>query len=107
MLLAAVRLLDGRSPPDRAMQPVAAPPLPQLMPIQRAEDERAPLVEEDAWSPRNATPGAAEGAGGLPFPWVVTLASVLIFTIVVDIIGNLLVVISVLRNRKLRKAGRA
>uniref|UniRef100_A0A8C5CMN0 Uncharacterized protein n=1 Tax=Gadus morhua TaxID=8049 RepID=A0A8C5CMN0_GADMO len=59
--------------------------------------------------PRDAAGGRASptAAGGRPFPWVVTLASVLIFTIVVDIIGNLLVVISVLRNRKLRKAGRA
>ncbi|XP_067851898.1 melatonin receptor type 1A-like [Heptranchias perlo] len=41
-------------------------------------------------------------------PWVIsTLASVLIFTIVVDILGNLLVVVSVFRNKKLRKAGNA
>uniref|UniRef100_A0A4W6CEI5 G-protein coupled receptors family 1 profile domain-containing protein n=1 Tax=Lates calcarifer TaxID=8187 RepID=A0A4W6CEI5_LATCA len=40
------------------------------------------------------------------FPWVVTLlAGVLITTIVVDVIGNLLVIVSVFRNRKLRKAG--
>ncbi|MBN3287557.1 MR1BB protein, partial [Polyodon spathula] len=38
--------------------------------------------------------------------WAVTaLASVLIFTTVVDILGNLLVIIAVLRNRKLRNAG--
>lgn len=46
------------------------------------------------------------GKGELHFPWVATtLASVLITTIVVDILGNLLVIISVFRNRKLRKAG--
>lgn len=39
--------------------------------------------------------------------WAVTaLASVLIFTTVVDVLGNLLVVVSVLRNRKLRNAGK-
>ncbi|XP_014348038.1 melatonin receptor type 1B-B isoform X2 [Latimeria chalumnae] len=38
--------------------------------------------------------------------WVVTaLASVLIFTTVVDILGNILVVIAVFRNRKLRNSG--
>lgn len=34
-----------------------------------------------------------------------TLASVLIFTIVVDILGNVLVILSVYRNKKLRNAG--
>ncbi|XP_018098666.1 melatonin receptor type 1A [Xenopus laevis] len=39
-------------------------------------------------------------------PWVPTaLAAILIFTIVVDILGNLLVILSVFRNRKLRNAG--
>ncbi|XP_061107873.1 melatonin receptor type 1A-A [Conger conger] len=39
-------------------------------------------------------------------PWVATtLGSFLIFTIVVDILGNLLVIFSVYRNRKLRNAG--
>lgn len=33
------------------------------------------------------------------------LASVLIFTIVVDILGNVLVILSVYRNKKLRNAG--
>lgn len=33
------------------------------------------------------------------------LASVLIFTIVVDILGNVLVILSVFRNKKLRNAG--
>ncbi|MEQ2285207.1 Melatonin receptor type 1B-B [Ameca splendens] len=37
--------------------------------------------------------------------WVIAiLASVLIFTTVVDVLGNLLVIISVFRNRKLRNA---
>lgn len=41
------------------------------------------------------------------FPWVVTLlSSVLITTIIVDVLGNLLVIVSVFRNRKLRKAGK-
>ncbi|KAG9272606.1 melatonin receptor type 1A isoform X1 [Astyanax mexicanus] len=39
-------------------------------------------------------------------PWVsTTLGSVLIFTIIVDILGNLLVIFSVYRNKKLRNAG--
>ncbi|MEE6473020.1 hypothetical protein FKM82_009814, partial [Ascaphus truei] len=40
--------------------------------------------------------------------WLVTaLSSVLIFTTVVDILGSLLVIISVLKNRKLRNSGNA
>ncbi|KAM9192922.1 melatonin receptor type 1A [Mergus octosetaceus] len=39
-------------------------------------------------------------------PWVTsTLAAILIFTIVVDLLGNLLVILSVYRNKKLRNAG--
>ncbi|CAL8277540.1 unnamed protein product [Arctogadus glacialis] len=38
--------------------------------------------------------------------WVIaTLASILIFTTVVDVLGNLLVIVSVYRNRKLRNSG--
>ncbi|XP_059694522.1 melatonin receptor type 1B isoform X3 [Haemorhous mexicanus] len=46
-------------------------------------------------------------AAGAPRPaWVVpVLSSVLIFTTVVDILGNLLVILSVFRNRKLRNSG--
>lgn len=56
--------------------------------------------------------GSAEreaAAGGAPRPaWVVTaLSSVLIFTTVVDILGNLLVIVSVFKNRKLRNSGKA
>lgn len=40
-------------------------------------------------------------------PWVATtLGSFLIFTVVVDILGNLLVIFSVYRNKKLRNAGK-
>ncbi|KAK2520983.1 Mtnr1a [Columba livia] len=46
----------------------------------------------------------AEGASRRP-PWVTsTLAAILIFTIVVDLLGNLLVILSVYRNKKLRNA---
>ncbi|TWW74658.1 Melatonin receptor type 1B-B [Takifugu flavidus] len=46
---------------------------------------------------------AAEGSARPA--WVIgILASVLIFTTVVDVLGNLLVIISVFRNRKLRNA---
>ncbi|CAM9611150.1 unnamed protein product [Bubo scandiacus] len=49
---------------------------------------------------------AERGAAGLPRPaWVAAvLSSVLIFTTVVDILGNLLVVVSVFKNRKLRNS---
>lgn len=48
---------------------------------------------------------AAEGS--VRPAWVIgILASVLIFTTVVDVLGNLLVIISVFRNRKLRNAGK-
>ncbi|XP_012689797.2 melatonin receptor type 1A-like [Clupea harengus] len=58
--------------------------------------------------PLRNTSSQEGGKGELHFPWVATtLASVLITTIVVDILGNLLVIISVFRNRKLRKAGNA
>ncbi|GAA6099290.1 melatonin receptor type 1A-A [Tachysurus ichikawai] len=41
-------------------------------------------------------------------PWITTtLGCFLIFTIVVDILGNLLVIFSVYRNKKLRNAGLA
>lgn len=35
-----------------------------------------------------------------------TLAAILIFTIVADVVGNALVILSVYRNKKLRNAGR-
>ncbi|XP_048885802.1 melatonin receptor type 1A-like [Brienomyrus brachyistius] len=51
---------------------------------------------------------ADEGTEDPRFPWAVSvLATVLITTIVVDILGNFLVILSVLRNKKLRKAGNA
>lgn len=80
--------------------------LPQLMPL----EEHEPTAVEGTMVPGNATTAGEEGAPGeqhQSFPWVETvLASVLITTIVVDVIGNLLVIVSVFRNRKLRKAGR-
>lgn len=49
----------------------------------------------------------AVGEGSVRPAWVIgILASVLIFTTVVDVLGNLLVIISVFRNRKLRNAGK-
>uniref|UniRef100_A0A8C6WTH9 G-protein coupled receptors family 1 profile domain-containing protein n=1 Tax=Neogobius melanostomus TaxID=47308 RepID=A0A8C6WTH9_9GOBI len=47
----------------------------------------------------------ATRAMGRPAWAVSTLAAVLIFTTVVDVLGNLLVIVAVLRNRKLRNAG--
>ncbi|XP_062855712.1 melatonin receptor type 1A-like [Trichomycterus rosablanca] len=56
---------------------------------------------------RNSSSSSGNGETS-SFPWTVTvLASVLITTIVVDVLGNLLVIVSVFRNRKLRKAGNA
>lgn len=80
--------------------------LPQLMSL----EDHEPTMVEGTLVPRNSTPAGEEGAPGhhhQSFPWAVTLlAGVLITTIVVDVIGNLLVIVSVFRNRKLRKAGR-
>ncbi|XP_059537094.1 melatonin receptor type 1A [Myotis daubentonii] len=51
-------------------------------------------------------PGGGGGAAGPRPSWLAsTLAFILIFTIVVDILGNLLVILSVYRNKKLRNAG--
>lgn len=81
--------------------------LPQLMSL----EDHEPTMVEGTLVPRNTTPAGEEGAPGQQhqsFPWVVTvLAGVLITTIVVDVIGNLLVIVSVFRNRKLRKAGKS
>lgn len=57
----------------------------------------------------NASQPVPGGDGARPQPsWLASaLACVLIFTIVVDILGNLLVILSVYRNKKLRNAGRA
>lgn len=61
---------------------------------------------EGTGSPLSNTSSEDGGTRELDFPWVATtLASVLITTIIVDIFGNLLVIISVFRNRNLRKAG--
>uniref|UniRef100_A0A8D0WJ53 Melatonin receptor type 1A n=1 Tax=Sus scrofa TaxID=9823 RepID=A0A8D0WJ53_PIG len=50
-------------------------------------------------------PGGGEGARTRPSWLVSALALILIFTIVVDVLGNLLVILSVYRNKKLRNAG--
>jgi hypothetical protein len=48
------------------------------------------------------------GEGNTRPAWVIaTLASILIFTTVVDVLGNLLVIVSVFRNRKLRNSGKS
>ncbi|XP_041758032.1 melatonin receptor type 1A-like [Coregonus clupeaformis] len=64
---------------------------------------------EGTVAPRNSSSqGDGGDSEGHPDPLAVTLlATVLIITIVVDILGNLLVILSVFRNRKLRKAGNA
>uniref|UniRef100_A0A3B1IIX9 Uncharacterized protein n=1 Tax=Astyanax mexicanus TaxID=7994 RepID=A0A3B1IIX9_ASTMX len=60
---------------------------------------------------RNSVPRRERNAcgqrGAQRPPWVATtLGCFLIFTIVVDILGNLLVIFSVYRNKKLRNAGK-
>uniref|UniRef100_A0A3Q3L1H8 Melatonin receptor type 1Ba n=2 Tax=Mastacembelus armatus TaxID=205130 RepID=A0A3Q3L1H8_9TELE len=64
-------------------------------------------MPEDESLLKNRTEHGPERDQGAARPaWAVTaLASVLIFTTVVDVLGNLLVIVSVLRNRKLRNAG--
>uniref|UniRef100_A0A3B4F353 Melatonin receptor type 1A-like n=1 Tax=Pundamilia nyererei TaxID=303518 RepID=A0A3B4F353_9CICH len=71
--------------------------------------DREPTAATGTLGPRNSTPAAGgEAPQHHAVPWVATLlAGVLIATIVVDVIGNLLVIVSVFRNRKLRKAGNA
>lgn len=50
--------------------------------------------------------GSARPSGTARPPWVApTLSAVLIITTAGDVVGNLLVILSVLRNRKLRNAG--
>ncbi|XP_004696533.1 melatonin receptor type 1A, partial [Echinops telfairi] len=59
-------------------------------------------------APLNASepaPGGGEGAPPRPSWLASALAFVLIVTIVVDVLGNLLVILSVYRNKKLRNAG--
>uniref|UniRef100_A0A673B369 G-protein coupled receptors family 1 profile domain-containing protein n=2 Tax=Sphaeramia orbicularis TaxID=375764 RepID=A0A673B369_9TELE len=69
--------------------------------------EEAMDAPEDESLLKNRTETGPEPSRGAARPaWAVTaLATVLIFTTVVDVVGNLLVVVSVLRNRKLRNAG--
>lgn len=63
------------------------------------------MVEKTAVPPRNAS-SSRGNSESLSFLWTPTLlASVLITTILGDVLGNLLVIVSVFRNRKLRKAG--
>uniref|UniRef100_A0A8D0YCL1 Uncharacterized protein n=1 Tax=Sus scrofa TaxID=9823 RepID=A0A8D0YCL1_PIG len=57
-------------------------------------------------APGGPAPGGGEGARTRPSWLVSALALILIFTIVVDVLGNLLVILSVYRNKKLRNAGR-
>ncbi|XP_020665633.3 melatonin receptor type 1A isoform X1 [Pogona vitticeps] len=64
-------------------------------------------MEEEGLLRKNRSSGL-RGGGGLYPLWVMTLlALLLIVTIAVDILGNLLVILSVYKNKKLRKAGNA
>ncbi|KAF7655201.1 hypothetical protein LDENG_00059610 [Lucifuga dentata] len=99
-------MLNGPTFRDHdSMRLVDSRHLPQLMSL----EDNEPIMVEGTLGPCNSTPGEEDGAPGQQhqsFPWVVTLlACFLITTIVVDVIGNLLVIVSVFRNRKLRKAG--
>ncbi|XP_034961591.1 melatonin receptor type 1A [Zootoca vivipara] len=66
-------------------------------------------MDEEGWLPRkNQSSQLEREEAGLYPVWVVALlAVVLIVTIAVDILGNLLVILSVYKNKKLRKAGNA
>uniref|UniRef100_A0A7N5JTA8 Melatonin receptor 1B n=1 Tax=Ailuropoda melanoleuca TaxID=9646 RepID=A0A7N5JTA8_AILME len=60
------------------------------------------------WGAGGALQASRTGGAWLRPSWVAyTLAFILIFTIVVDVLGNLLVILSVYRNKKLRNAGRS
>ncbi|TRY99054.1 hypothetical protein DNTS_009754 [Danionella cerebrum] len=84
------------------MHPLRGGPEPSPLPYHEA----LRMVEGTDVPLRNISTGTRD-IKYLSFPWVVTLlSSVLITTIVVDILGNLLVIVSVFRNRKLRKAGK-
>ncbi|XP_043925632.1 melatonin receptor type 1A-like [Protopterus annectens] len=64
-------------------------------------------MNEGVFAQNNQSIGDGSKAENL-VPWALTtLATVLITTIVVDILGNLLVILSVFNNKKLRKAGNA
>ena len=59
-----------------------------------------------AESPRWPGAGGARSSGAPRPPWVApALSAVLVVTTAVDIVGNLLVILSVLGNRRLRNAG--
>ncbi|ROL47339.1 Melatonin receptor type 1A-A [Anabarilius grahami] len=89
-----MRALRDRYPWHGGLDPS---PLPCDDELRMVEGTDAPL--------RNISTGNRDSKY-LSFPWVVTLlSSVLITTIIVDVLGNLLVIVSVFRNRKLRKAG--
>ncbi|KAF7707463.1 melatonin receptor type 1A-like [Silurus meridionalis] len=78
----------------------------RVPPSERLQHE-VRMVEETAAPLRNASSSRGNDET-LSFPWKLTLlAGVLITTIVVDVLGNLLVIVSVFRNRKLRKTGNA
>uniref|UniRef100_A0A8C8SWK4 G-protein coupled receptors family 1 profile domain-containing protein n=1 Tax=Pelusios castaneus TaxID=367368 RepID=A0A8C8SWK4_9SAUR len=64
-------------------------------------------MEEGSSLLKNLSAGLRREAGIYP-TWVVTmLAAILILTIAGDILGNLLVIVSVFKNKNLRKAGNA
>lgn len=65
--------------------------------------EAGGLAARPSWSR-----SAGVGPSGTPrAPWVApTLSTVVVVTTAVDVVGNLLVILSVLRNRKLRNAGK-
>ncbi|KAF3692559.1 Melatonin receptor type 1B-B [Channa argus] len=64
------------------------------------------MPEDESLLKNRTEPGPEPDQGAARPAWAITaLASVLIFTTVVDVLGNLLVIVSVLRNPKLRNAG--
>ncbi|XP_020824152.1 melatonin receptor type 1A [Phascolarctos cinereus] len=63
--------------------------------------ENSSGILNSSWQDSGRAESSLKRPAWVPF----TLASILIFTIVVDVLGNILVILSVYRNKKLRNAG--
>lgn len=75
--------------------------------MREAGRETMDMLEDESLLKSRTGQGPEPSPGAARPAWATAvLATVLIFTTVVDVLGNLLVILSVFRNRKLRNAGR-